>query len=625
MKKKFILLLTVVAMLILNKQFAAANSISCLRMLTPSQEFEIEANFQKSFLKQAEEDRIYLRQLAENPSQIYLKDRAQIAEAERIWRAAGGKGNFSNVRGEKRYRPILERIAGDLQQRQVRKFGSKHRSALKRLERKALSLLENGDPPYKATARFIMNEYLPMLDILLFERHPHLLNKDYRDGRPYHRRNAKHLLEKFLNESPDVYLHFSFEWVDDRFFLDSRPTLVNIIGLDLRGLDDVSLEPPLAGPEKAPLIPLADNFPMPISEFAWHDMGHAEFTVLRDLDYLRKSKKPIERVVAEWEGTMKNVMAMVDQTAKRDTDLADAMTNLLFEIVRERGFQFSLSVLKQELDTPKWVDVILDRKLPKGFFSHYPSNEHRYSRMNEARLSLLQTVERLKEEAQLLWYAATNQTNVPVPVKISHSPSLTYLTGKFNKIRFSSLHDIFVETSGPDGKTSITPIRELVTAQVNPTSVSVIGEQTRSMLEKVLYAITNDKRGTGAQIEEIEVGSDRIFYVVLTNKQKVNLKDYLKQNPLTKSVTLESIQIFEVDQAFGSAERNESIAFTIRPPNTTYYGYLQFEKNLITGHYDVHIKEVGTIRQISLPLTEVRIDPWDYNPQLETTRNRRQH
>lgn len=614
MKTNTSLSLLALSALLLFTPKLSAGQISCLRLLTPKEEFEIEADFQKAFAKQAAEDQAYLKQLADNPSQTYLQDRAEIIEAERIWRAQGGKGNFHNVRREKRYRPILERIAGDLLQRQSRKYGEKHKKELKRLHRKAWSLLADGDPPYKATARFIMNEYLPMLDVLLFERHPYLRNKDYEDGRPYHRRHAKHLLEKFLNESPDVFLHFSFEWVDDRFFVNSRPTLVNIIGLDLRGLDDVSLEPKLTGADKAPLIPLADNYIMPISEFAWHDMGHAEFTVLRDLAFLRQSGKPIERVMAEWEGTMKNIMAMVDQAAKKDADLADAMVNLLFEIVRERGFQFSLSVLKQELDTEKWVEVIVDRKLPKGFYSHYPSNESRYARMNEARLGLLRTVERLKEEAQMRWYAATNQTSVPVPVQIGHSPSLTYAKGRFSKIRITSLHDFFVDTVDGKGKAMTTPIRELVTAQVSPTKKSAFEDANqKQMLEKVLYAMTYDTDGLGRNIKEVELGPDRIFYVVLKNDQKIELSEFAKKTNLPKSQKLEDIQIFEVDQVFGSYERNELIAFTIRPPTGTYYGYVAFEQNLMTGHYDVHITEVRTGRKFTLPLTEVRIDAWEHD------------
>ncbi len=482
----------------------------------------------------------------------------------------------------KPYKPVLERIIGDLRQRKTRKFGDKHKIAIEAALTKALKIVargENGNPHYKETARFIFHDYLPVLDLILGERHPELMANEY------HRHHAEHLLEKILAQAPDIFLHFSFESVDDEFFVATRTAPMNLIGIDLRGLDD-----------EAPQKPFADNFYMKNSEFAYHDLGHAEFTTMRDLLYMRSADKPIVRIVWEWEATRLRIKEVVDQVKTNDVDLADAMTNILFELLRERGFQFSLTVLKQELETRKWVEVI-ERKLRSGFYSHYPTNENRYSRLEEARLGLVKAVERFREIDQIQWIKTVKAEIVPV--KLTFTPTLKYSTGRLDYIEIKDPGNSIVHSHNITGRVEETEIREMITAQVSPTRDSPLSEIVKDKIERVLsmkgHSVIIDKN-KNIKVRRPDGSLENLRGFKVTDQDAHIIK------------RLENIEIFEINQVLGTEERAEDIAFTIRKPVQVLYGTLTLQQNLVTGFHVVSVKTVdGQVHTV--PLVDTRVDP----------------
>ncbi|MFN8847942.1 MAG: hypothetical protein ACK5V3_10190 [Bdellovibrionales bacterium] len=471
---------------------------------------------------------------------------------------------------------IIQRIVKDLELRVNRKFGYKHREALLRSRKNAQALLNEGPqgvPLYKKTVRYVMYDYLPTLDLILLERHPEL------KGKSFHKDNAEHILEKILSQAPDMFVHFSFAWVDDGYFVDTRPRPMNLIGITNKGLDDVSD------------APYGDKYHMLISEFAWHDWGHAEFTSMRDLLYIQSSGKDLNRIVMEWEHTRLRMKSVVDQVAARDPVLAESMVTILFELLRERGFQFSLSVLKQELETVKWTRV-LKIKLDAKFYDYYGTNKEKFERLEEARVLLVKAVERFKEEDQISWAASTRAHFVPA--KLTWTPALTFAAEKLKFLEIKKSGSVIFHSEN-----NFTPIRELISAQVSPTRNSPLSKDIILKIEKVLNL---------PEVVSVNLKGDKTLWVAYADETSVNLQNIQIPKGTRRARKLENAEIFEMNQVLGTEERGELAQFTVRPPTQTYVGTVKLDKNFITGFHTATIKTLDG-ETVTVPLVELRIDP----------------
>jgi hypothetical protein len=474
---------------------------------------------------------------------------------------------------------IVEKVLHVLDIQLQQPFGKKHRRTLLRVKRQAQTLLIDGNPPYKKTIRYIFNQFLPALDLILAETHPEVASADF------HQRHAKHLLEPMLAKAPDLLLYFSFSWVDDDFFVDTRPALMNAIGINLTGLDSKSD------------APFADKYFMNFTDWSYHDLGHAEFTSFRDLKYLESEQKPIERTVWEWNVTRLRIQEVIEQVNARDPLLAEAMRTLLFELLRERGFQFSLTVLKQELETRKWTDV-LKKKLKAGFYHYYGTNDAKFERLEEAREALVRAIVRFKEQDQLQWIKAI-RSNI-VPSKIYYTPPLRFIEGNLVQVEIRRDGPILVHALTPEHKEERAEIRELISAQVDPTKDSPM----KSEIQKKIAMALNSP-----EVEAVLLKRDRTKWVRLLGGTERPLATYLtgvnSNRPLR---AFEEIEVFEINQIFGAEERGEFQSFTVRVPTKIFVGTVVTQEDLITGHYQAEIKTLnGTT--LTLPLSELRIDP----------------
>lgn len=549
----------------------ASANLSCREFFTVS---EVETVFQKQFKEQIDADKATLKRMSDDPVGLYFELRTKaLGEMKQT-----GKNDFSFAP----FRPILERITLDLTSRKSRKFGDKYSAEMDLVIKKANQLLKNGDPLYKESIRLIMLDYLPLLDKILSERHPELYKNEY------HQSHSKVLLEKFLARSPDLLLHFSFEGTPNDFFLKTRAVPFQLIGINLKGLDDRTK------------TPFADNFAMKNSEFSWHDFGHVNFMSFRDLDYIAFSGKPIERIIAEWDVTRRRMEEVYVDANKHDKDLSDAMQMLLMELMHERGYQYSLTVLKTEFDTNKWVDVIL-RKRQFNFFSHFPHNEKLFDRLTEARVELLKAVEKFREEDQIQWYKVLRADQVPS--LIIHTPSLRYASGKLEQIEIKSVSEIDVQGRSQDGKIHNTDILEVISAQVNPTKESPFNPQVISKIETLLWM----KESQDTDISSIIVRSDKSIFVKYKNGSIKPLSEVRVQRILKKIPQLTvNTGIFPMEQVLGAFERGEGMSYTLRDPVRKYVGTVNLIKN--KENYNVIIKTTDG-NSIQLPLIEVRIDP----------------
>ncbi|MGZ3709241.1 MAG: hypothetical protein ACXWPM_10915, partial [Bdellovibrionota bacterium] len=526
------------------------------------------------------EELAVLKRMQEDPAGYYFELRAN-ARRE----LATGKTDF----GFPPFRSVLKRIKLDLAQRQLRKFGPKYATRLKELEAKAEALLAHGDPPYKTSVRFFMNEYNPMLDTIFGERHPELMASNF------HRHHAEPLLEKFLAKAPDLLMHFSFEGVGFDYFLRTRTAPFQLVGFDLRGLDDL------------PDLPFADGFLMKPSEFSWHDTGHIDFMAFRDIEYINSADKPIERIVWEWESTRLRILAFHDRIRAADKVLGDSTETLLSELLHERGFQYSLTVLKQELETPKWVRAIL-RKMEKGFYPNTPKIV--FDRLEEARKGLLAEVNRMRVADQEQWIK-TLRADV-VPVKITHTPEGSYSTGKLVRVELKEPGKAVIVARNPAGSEQRTGIREFLSVQMDPTKASPFSEASDAKIESMLWlrgqAHAIQAGGQPRLIEAIVIDRTKALLVQFKDGTMIPLSQVAVPAGIPKEIPrLSNLEKFEINQVLGNEDRGTPLEYTIKQPVQTYIGTLK-PAETVSGHPTVTIKTVEG-KTLTVPLTEVRVDP----------------
>lgn len=293
-------------------------------------------------------------------AQLFLETRHQMKTAKR------SDGDFPYPVFE----PVLRRLILNL----VIKFKAEltqEKSLLRRLMDEGLYLLVD-HLPYKKTMRFV-TRLLQEVDTLFLLKHPSLTSA-------FHKQNAEHVLEKLLHCAPDVLLFPSFQEVDVDYFLLTRPAPFHIVGITFSGFD----------PDDA--LPFADGFAMKPSEFYWDDIGHIEFMHNKDHAYIKQSFKPLERIISEWDFTRRRIFSYLT-SIRSQVNLLDATKLILFELLHERGFQYSLVVLKAELDTPKWTEI-LNRKFINNYYRNSPEiNPALFGELETARLQLLRFAE----------------------------------------------------------------------------------------------------------------------------------------------------------------------------------------------------------------------------------------
>ncbi len=574
--------------------------------------FEEESSYRPLVAKEIEGDIKNLQRMADEPTEFYLDEREK---ALKQLKAIKGRGNIEKDFIFEPYRVVLERVIKDLEIRKTRRFGAEFSESFDRVIAKARALLIEG-PKYKDTVRFMMYDFADVLDRLLIKRHPDLANKHY------HKHHAEHKLEEYLSGAPDILMIFSFEFLGPDFFIKSRSAPLQLVGFDLRGLDDLLSE-----------RPHADKHDMLISEFPWHDIGHIDFMAGRDFEYINSDNKPLKRIIFEWDATRKRILESISyvRNKDRDSDLADAMVELVSELLHERGFQYSLTVLKQELETDKWVDVIL-KKWKNGFYGKLDPNPRLFERLAEARTILYQRVSQLREPIQLDWLRALNGQEVPV--RVIYSPKLSYSRGHSQSIQingrqvsFSSLTDRdFLET---------TSIKEAVTAQVSPAKNSPLNSEVVSILAKLNFlkskrtsftAKSEQKLNQKKRLSQFVIQKNRKVYVEMNDGTLIALDDFVTLNAdvlngliLTEAQTIKHsllpLEIFEIDQVIGSMDRHEQTIYTLRPSSKTFESRVQLEKNPNSGLNTAVLIDVKNERgfPVQLPVSEVRFDPLQRN------------
>lgn len=544
--------------------------------------FEIPASVEE--LKKADEtEKIreveMLNAVAEEPAQIFLETR------ERMRKAMVNGTDFSYTIFE----PVLKRMMIDLAIRTHEKLDEQELLGLRFLLAEGHELLAKG-VPYKATMRFSF-KYLYALDHFFLNLHPQLTGK-------FHRTNAEHMLEKILEKAPDIVMYPSFRPVGTMFFAKTRGVPFHIVGLHPEGCRPG--EP----------VPFADGYEMMPSEFAWHDIGHIEFMMMRDFEYLNGAGhgKPLEVVIEQWDLTRRRMVGFWN-SFKGDKDMHDAIGLILFEILHERGYQYSYSLLKNQLDTPKWVEILM-RKLNNGYYSRFPKmNMNQFKVLEPARQALLKFVDESRRAWQKRYADAIDAQDLTV--KITHYPKIDYAQANFQQIEIGAGGDTHIVTKTEDGRELVPGIEDLTLAQISPTKINKFTHEEVAKINGILELTAGAREvklrdGSKVPIDRIIIREGKkIFVRDLSTRELFPFEDVVSVPKARNEVVLDR-HVFQLEQVFGNEEKKKPLSFTLYRKVNVLFGRLRF--GMHRGEEVVTVLGRGDKVLGQFPLSEVLID-----------------
>jgi hypothetical protein len=356
------------------------------------------------------------------------------------------------------------------------------------------------------------------------------------------------------------------------------------------------------------------------SEFSWHDMGHIDFMWGRDQLYFKNTSKTPLRVTKEWEATRGDYMKFYDPWKKKDPDLHEAMTHLLFEIVHERGFQYSLTVMKKELETPKWTEI-LQRKLGNGYYDSWGSlNRRPFARLEEARHLLLDYTRQLRMEAQTQWFNTLKADQVPAT--FVYNAPLRYGVGRLQSVDMTGVEPKDLKVNMRNGETrkiDTTDTIHMLLPQVNPAQSHPFDDMTRLKIGWIMTAMrTGEQVLAGShfcQAEKVQLTPDKRLWVVLTDGSRHPLES-VEVRPGTPSTPIDNLRYFEMIQMLGSEERNGQLCYTVEQPSVVLSGTASLYQSEKSGETRLHVRDHRTGRiKGDFTLADTRIDTLDLKEQ----------
>lgn len=190
----------------------------------------------------------------------------------------------------------------------------------------------------------------------------------------YHTDFAKDfMLESCFNSyDPNTRLNFSFSKISYEKLIHARPTCIYYV--QLLDVPDFSMENLLNPHVKNPLVPFekisteVEGKILNLREMTFHDIGHSHVMNRHDrLLFDSLNSNPVD-LVNEWINNKNLYWVEICKLEKKNKFLAKAVKLYLFDIVHDRGYQFYLPMLSQQISSEKNLQNI-KTKILRGDFN----------------------------------------------------------------------------------------------------------------------------------------------------------------------------------------------------------------------------------------------------------------
>lgn len=194
----------------------------------------------------------------------------------------------------------------------------------------------------------------------------------------YHTRFTTDCLEEMYKVGDNSQLFFSRMAVSDDYFVDIRPACIYFCWLkDVPNFDAIPNQPLI--PTEA-VHNFIDGNIVDLREVLFHDIGHSYIMKRQDQWLFNTIKETPINLVSEWIKNMKYIKKEYTKLMDTDHALYKAVKIYVFDITHDRGYQFHLAILRQQLRANKNRDNIkskIDRNnFKKSYIPSSKNHEH---------------------------------------------------------------------------------------------------------------------------------------------------------------------------------------------------------------------------------------------------------
>jgi hypothetical protein len=493
--------------------------------------------------------------------------------------------------------PLLLKLIADLNERlqpgsvlELDVF-KEFKQALLHLRNEGIALIHRNIPLSDFNA-FVL-KYVETLDRLFRSTDPELKGT-------YHRDLAQGYMKTLLNARDGTRLFFTTHEVNELSLLDIRPAAMY--------LNWVINLPPFSVTAKdykgGPLVPadkikkLLDGLLVDTEEITKHDLGHTFLMKRQDAWLFQNSSLSRIELVEEWTRNKNQILAVWKPLFEKDPTLAEAIKNIIFFVIHDKGYQFDLSILRQQLHSPKWVDMVRFNQT-HGYYGKRGVTDEVDKRLEEARQWLFALVEKMIKEANLKNISTLNADVNPVIIKKWNM--IEAHQGKPVSIELNGVQDFKIgfDVEGHGLKSTSLYLISLVLA---PTAKNpILTAEKIDQLEKWLW---QKKHTTGINSLMLRHTGDVIA--------DVEANAILKQAPdkLSDEDKLSKVELYKLERLLHLVANQLTTAFTITALPETYKAKVT---KLNTQDESVEvIDEAGKVHHLSL--ADLSIQP---NPSLK--------
>lgn len=401
---------------------------------------------------------------------------------------------------------------------------------------------------------------------------------------------AKDFIGNLYRTGNNTCMFFTFKNLNEQFFINTRPLC--FYPVQLLNLPDFS---PVGS---HPLIPTenikgkVESRSLDFREVTFHDIGHAHVMNRQDKWLFETLNRNATVLVSEWNRNKNWYVDEYNKLQNSNAALYKAIKLYLFDIVHDRGYQFYLPILRQQLRAKKNLENI-KTKIMRGDFDDI-SGKNVLGHIDEARDWLLDRTEEFILKDNLDKLSKYKQDGYV----IKRYPDVESYEGIPLDVSIHKNGEIFVTFSWHDTiKTTTLYEIELLFLPVD--SIILTEDRIEKINDAIKFIHMNDT-------EYVQLDSDG-------DVCNIAIKDILHTNlPDRNDLNLKKIEIYKLERLLKLIRNKSKVKFSVTSLPDVYESsvvYLGKDNLTIETGLLFKLNEIGIENKPKSTLKYINLDP----------------
>lgn len=471
--------------------------------------------------------------------------------------------------------PILLRVLADVNQRletdsllELPQFIDFH-ARMVALQKRAIEIFHKGIPSE------IFNPFV----IDYVETMSALVKTGASDqGGTYHRDFAERLSNHVFQTGRGTHTFFTFKPVNDQYFWHIRPAATYLHWLVQAPPFITSAATYIGGPIVQPskqhmrIDGIDMNFG-DLEEVTKHDIGHSFYMQRQDKWLFNMLGFSRESSVESWNRAKNIYLRRIKQLSKTDRELSIAVSFLLSELIHERGYQYYLPILRQQLSSGKWT-AMLQFKKNNNYWGSKGITDVQFNRLDEARKWLLSLTNDSLEKENLS--EATNLRKLAASVNVRKWLPVEDYLGTPREIEIEDVQNMRIKFDVNGRRPKFTSLYQIALV-LKPTATSpILTKEKIAELELWIWRKHNSRTNISLKLS----GDGKLQVVTEGNYNPEPAPDNLPPQ-----YRLSKVEIYKLERLLNLMRNNGATQFTVTHQPEIFTGTV---RNVDTDAGEIH-------------------------------------